>query len=36
MRDLDDDAAYILLVTSNAQGELLPWSGGRHCGLSRL
>ena len=30
VRDLDDDAAYMLLATSNAQGELSPLERGMH------
>lgn len=30
MRELDDDAAYMLLLTSNAQGELSPLERGMH------
>ena len=30
MRELDDDAAYMLLATSNAQSELSPLERGLH------
>jgi ParB-like chromosome segregation protein Spo0J len=30
LRDLDDDSAYMMLVTANAQGELTPIERGRH------
>ena len=30
VRELDDDAAYMLLLTSNAQGELSPLERGMH------